>query len=82
MMKNQTLVDWFVVSGGIHFEAGWASKDEMKIEEKDRGRWEERVTGRKRFRNYESGGQNKKPLGTETKTNLLKLFNIRWVRKY
>ena len=67
MMRNQTLVDWFVVSGGIHFEAGWASKDGKKIEEKDRGRWEERVTGRKRFRKYEGGGQNKKPLGAEKK---------------
>lgn len=33
IMKNQTLVDWLVVSGGIHFEPDWESKNEMKIEE-------------------------------------------------
>lgn len=32
IMKDQTLVDWFVVSGGIHFEPD--SKDEMKTEER------------------------------------------------
>lgn len=31
IMKNQTLVDWLSVSGGIHFEPGWDSKNEMKI---------------------------------------------------
>lgn len=37
-MKNHTLVDWFDVSGGIHFEPD--SKDEIQIyreEEKDKG---------------------------------------------
>lgn len=41
IMKNQTLVDWLVVSGGIHFEPDWESKNEMKIEESEKG-WVER----------------------------------------
>lgn len=30
-MENQTLVDWFIVSGGIHLEPGWDSKIKMEI---------------------------------------------------
>lgn len=49
IMKNQTLLDWFVVSGVIHFELDWDSKDEMKIEERGGEGWKtwERMGGRR-----------------------------------
>lgn len=31
MMKNQTLVDWLIVSAGSHFEPDWDSENEMII---------------------------------------------------
>lgn len=44
------MVDWLVVSGGIHFELD--SREGVKIEEKqagsERGWWEEVETGRER----------------------------------
>lgn len=47
IMKNQTLVDWLVVSGGIHFEPDWESKNEMKIEESGKRMGIKKCKGRK-----------------------------------
>lgn len=83
IMENQTLVDWLVVSGEIHFELGWGSKDEMKGGGEAQGEGK-RMGGRgerqEENRKYEGGGHNK--ASGHWTTNLFKLFNITYVRKY
>lgn len=76
-MKNQTLVDWLVVSGGIHFEPDWDTEDEMKIQEQ---RWKgykegKRMGGRRRWQEERETG-NMRVEDKQSHRGLAKWFSL------